>query len=118
MPMELSGGQRQRVALARALASDPDVLLCDEITSALDVSVQAVIVELLEHLCASRATAMIFVTHDLGVLRSLADEVVVLRGGEVQECGPTDRVYGAPTSEYTRQLLAAVPEPRVPSVAA
>jgi peptide/nickel transport system ATP-binding protein len=109
-PRQLSGGQRQRIAIARALAADPDVLLCDEITSALDVSIQASILELLLELCGNRrAMAVIFVTHDLGVLRSISDRVVIMRNGRVVEQGATDSLFAKPREDYTRELLAAVP---------
>ncbi|MBS1672741.1 MAG: ABC transporter ATP-binding protein [Actinobacteria bacterium] len=106
-PRELSGGQRQRVAIARALASDPRLLICDEVTSALDVSVQAAIVELLRGLQAE-GLSMLFVTHNFAVVRSLADAVTVLRAGTVVEQGPTDRVLDQPEHEYTATLLADV----------
>lgn len=106
-PAELSGGQRQRVAIARALASDPRLLICDEVTSALDVSVQAAIVELLRGLQAD-GLSMLFVTHNFAVVRSLADAVTVLRGGEVVEHGPAAQVLDSPRHEYTATLLADV----------
>jgi peptide/nickel transport system ATP-binding protein len=112
-PTELSGGQRQRVAIARALGADPEVLLCDEITSALDVSVQASIIELLTDLRSGRGLAMIFVTHDLGVLRALADEVLVMRNGHTVEHGHAHRIFERPQDPYTRELIRAVP--RVPT---
>lgn len=106
---ELSGGQRQRVALARAIIVEPDVLLCDEVTSALDVSVQASVLETLVRLVSERNLAVLFVTHDLGVVRAIADRVVVLKGGKIVEHGPVREIFASPVHPYTRQLLAAVP---------
>jgi peptide/nickel transport system ATP-binding protein len=107
-PSELSGGQKQRIAIARAFATRPAVLLCDEITSALDVSVQASILELLSNLSAKHRAATIFVSHDLAVIRMLADRTMVMRNGIVVESGPTADVFLAPRNDYTRALLAAV----------
>src|ERR1035438_7398785 len=108
-PDQLSGGERQRVALARALVLDPDLLVCDEVTSALDVSVQAAIVELLLRLQAERGLALLFITHNLPLVRSIADDVTVISAGQVCERGPVTRVLTAPSHAYTRQLLADVP---------
>ncbi|MBE2277078.1 MAG: ABC transporter ATP-binding protein [Rhodobacteraceae bacterium] len=108
-PSDLSGGERQRVAIARAMATDPDVLLCDEITSALDVSVQAAIVRLLKSLQEERQVSMIFVTHNLALVRSLADRVAVMQGGRIVETGPTDRVLDNPEADYTRLLVEITP---------
>ncbi|MFE7406503.1 ABC transporter ATP-binding protein [Isoptericola sp. NPDC057559] len=105
----LSGGERQRVAIARALAAQPDVLVCDEITSALDVSVQGSIVELLEHLRTRRGIAMLFVTHNLALVRSIAARVDILSAGRLVESGPVVRVMEHPQQEYTRTLLAHTP---------
>jgi peptide/nickel transport system ATP-binding protein len=105
----LSGGERQRVAIARALAAEPDVLVCDEITSALDVSVQGSIVALLEDLRKTRGISMLFVTHNLALVRSIAAEVQILNGGRVVESGSVIEVMDSPKEEYTRRLLANSP---------
>lgn len=110
-PRHLSGGQRQRVALARALLAKPDIILCDEVTSALDVSVQATIIEFLLELRQSHDTAIIFVTHDLAILRSIADVVAIMEGGKIRESGSTDEVFANPRHDSTRELLASVPDP-------
>jgi peptide/nickel transport system ATP-binding protein len=114
-PRQLSGGQRQRVALARAVIAEPDVILCDEVTSALDVSVQATIIELLAELRATRNTAIVFVTHDLGVLKALTDNVLVMQRGVVRERGATGSVLAAPEDAYTQRLLASLPDPFDPA---
>jgi peptide/nickel transport system ATP-binding protein len=108
-PDQLSGGERQRVAIARALVVEPDLLVCDEVTSALDVSVQAVIVELLRSVQATRQLAMLFITHNLALVRSVAQLAVVLRQGEIVEAGPAGQVLDHPTSHYTARLLADAP---------
>ena len=109
-PDQLSGGERQRVAIARALVVEPDLLICDEVTSALDVSVQAVIVELLRRLQASHRIAMIFITHNLALVRSIAQSVVVLRDGAVVESGPVGQVLDRPADPYTARLMQDVPK--------
>ncbi len=108
-PHEFSGGQRQRLAIARALVLEPRFILCDEITSALDVSVQAGILRLLRQLVEEDGLGMLFITHNIGVVAYLADRVAVMQAGRVVEQGPTEQVLAAPAHAYTRLLLAAVP---------
>jgi peptide/nickel transport system ATP-binding protein len=108
-PAELSGGERQRVAIARALAAGPELLVCDEITSALDVSVQAAVMELIADLRRALGIGVLLISHDLGVVASVADRLVVLRRGHVREQGPVRQLLESAQDEYTRQLVLAAP---------
>jgi peptide/nickel transport system ATP-binding protein len=108
-PIELSGGERQRVAIARALAAKPDLLICDEVTSALDVSVQAAVLELLSELQRHLRLSMLFITHNLGVVACIGDSVLVMDQGTLCETGSVSQVLSAPQDEYTRRLLSAAP---------
>ena len=111
LPHMLSGGQRQRVGIARALASDPALIVADEPVSALDVSIRAQVLRLMHDLQKRRGLACLFITHDLGVVRAIADRVVVMRAGEIVEQGSADEILRAPRHDYTRALLAATPVP-------
>lgn len=106
-PASLSGGQCQRVSIARALASEPQLLVCDEVVSALDVSIQAQIVDLLRGLKERKQIAMLFITHDLGVVRQLADRVAVMYLGKIVELGATEEIFNGPAHPYTQALLSS-----------
>ncbi|MCX7394820.1 MAG: ABC transporter ATP-binding protein [Planctomycetales bacterium] len=115
-PHEFSGGQRQRLCIARSLAVEPDFLICDESVSALDVSVQAQVLNLLKDLQEKRGLTYIFISHDLSVVKFMSDMMAVMNAGEIVEFGPSDEIYSNPQNEYTRKLIAAIPQPTLEAI--
>ena len=109
-PHEFSGGQRQRIVIARALALNPSFIVCDESVSALDVSVQAQVLNLLNDLKKEFGFTVIFISHDLSVVRYISDRIMVMNKGRIEEIGAADDVYFNPSSEYTKRLIAAIPK--------
>jgi ABC-type oligopeptide transport system ATPase subunit len=110
-PHEFSGGQRQRIAIARALAVRPKLIIADEPVSALDVTIQAQVLELMLHIVDKHHLSMIFVSHDLSVIRYICDRTAVMFQGEIVELGSTEKIFNQPQQEYTRKLLSAIPVP-------
>lgn len=108
-PHEFSGGQRQRICIARAIACSPDLLICDEAVSALDLSIRAQVLDLLQSLKDTLGLSMLFITHDIGVVQHVADRVVVMQGGRIEEQGTCEQVLRHPSAAYTRYLLSSVP---------
>ncbi|MGM0531213.1 MAG: ATP-binding cassette domain-containing protein, partial [Bacteroidota bacterium] len=108
-PHELSGGQRQRVAIARVLALNPEFIICDEAVSALDVSIQAEVLNLLQDLKKRYHLTYVFITHDFSVVRFMSDRVAVMKDGNIIEIGESDRVFDSPENDYTRKLLSSIP---------
>ena len=108
-PHEFSGGQRQRICVARALTTEPEFIVCDECVSAMDVSVQAQVLNLLKSLQVTRELTYLFISHDLGVVKFMSDEISVMQAGRIVESGSADHIYNDPQTAYTRQLIDSIP---------
>ena len=115
-PHEFSGGQRQRIGIARALAVNPKFIICDESVSALDVSVQAQVLNLLSELKNELGLTYIFISHDLSVVKYMSDRMVVMQNGKIEELGDADQIYSTPKTEYTKKLISAIPEGRLENI--
>jgi len=111
-PHEFSGGQRQRIVIARALALNPSFIICDESVSALDVSVQAQVLNLLNDLKKEFGFTVVFISHDLSVVRYISDRIMVMNRGHIEETGPSEKIYNNPESKYTRRLIESIPSIR------
>ena len=108
-PHEFSGGQRQRICVARALTTEPEFIVCDECVSAMDVSVQAQVLNLLKALQVSRGLTYLFISHDLGVVKFMSDEISVMQKGQLIESGPANDIYNSPQTKYTQKLIQSIP---------
>ena len=115
-PYQFSGGQRQRIVIARALALNPEILICDESVSALDVSVQAQVLNLLNELKEEFGLTYIFISHDLSVVKYMSDRMVVMQAGKIEEMGDADQIYNKPATEYTQKLIDAIPEGKLEDI--
>ncbi|MFM1555309.1 MAG: ATP-binding cassette domain-containing protein, partial [Limisphaerales bacterium] len=115
-PHEFSGGQRQRICVARALSLEPEFIVCDEAVSAMDVSVQAQVLNLLKELQARRNLTYIFISHDLSVVKFMADTMAVMRAGKIVEQGSTEAIYANPAEDYTQRLIDAIPRDSIDSI--
>ena len=118
MPHEFSGGQRQRICIARTLACEPRFIICDESVSALDVSVQAQVLNLLKDLQNDFGLTYIFISHDLGVVKFVSDRIMVMNQGKIEEIGTADAIYNDPQREYTRSLIQAIPDTKLEDILA